>query len=426
MKNNSKKRNPWAWIPSLYFAEGLPNIAVTFIAVVMYKNLGMSNTDIALYTSWFYLPWVIKPFWSPFVDILKTKRWWILSMQLLIGAGFAGIAFSIPTHFHIQLTLAFFWLIAFSSATHDIASDGFYLLGLEPNEQAFFVGIRSTFYRFSTIFGQGILVLLAGILEKKTGDIPFAWSLTFFIIAGLFLALFAYHKFILPYPKTDKLNPQKTASDILKEFAQTFVSFFKKEGALAAIFFMLTYRFSEVQLLKLVQPFMLDPIDKGGLGLDTSQVGVVYGIIGTIGLLLGGILGGFVASRGGLKKWLWPMMLSMLLTSIVFVYLAYFPESNLFIINFCVFLEQFGYGFGFTAYMLFLMYYSKGKHRTAHYAICTGFMALGKMFPGMFSGWIQEQIGYQHFFIYVMICSIVPIIAASLLKIDPEYGKATR
>jgi PAT family beta-lactamase induction signal transducer AmpG len=413
-----RKLNPWSWIPSLYFAEGLPYFAVVSLSVIMYKNLGMSNTHIALYTSWLYLPWVIKPFWSPFVDLLKTKRWWITCMELLIGGGLAGIAFCIPACWHIQITLAFFWLIAFGSATHDIAADGFYMLALTPDEQSFYVGIRSTFYRIANITGQGALIYLAGILEKTTGSIPYAWSITFFVIAGLFPALYIYHKFKLPYPNADKPDLNITVNRIFKDFALTFKTFFTKKQAVPALFFMLTYRFSEAQLLKLIQPFLLDPREKGGLGLATEQVGIIYGIVGVIGLTFGGILGGILGAKGGLKKWLWPMMLSMLLTSVTFVYLAYFLPDNKYVIHFCVLLEQFGYGFGFTAYMLFLMYYSKGEHQTAHYAICTGFMALGMMLPGMAAGWIEEQLGYLSFFIYVMICSIVPIIAASLIKID--------
>lgn len=415
---STKNTKAWSWIPSLYFAEGLPYVAVVSISVIMYKNLGMSNTHIALYTSWLYLPWVIKPFWSPFVDLLKTKRWWIVAMQLLIGAGLAGIAFSIPTHFYIQASLAFFWLLAFSSATHDIAADGFYMLALDSEEQSFFVGIRSTFYRIATIFGQGGLIYFAGILEKQTGNIAFAWSMTFFVIAGLFLAFFIYHSFKLPYPSADTRNTNTDARNVFKEFGLTFKTFFTKKHAATAIFFMLTYRFSEAQLLKLIQPFLLDSNEQGGLGLDTEQVGIIYGIVGIIGLTLGGILGGIVAAKGGLKKWLFPMMFSMLLSSLTFVYLAYFLPTNWYVINFCVFVEQFGYGFGFTAYILFLIYYSQGEHKTAHYAICTGFMALGMMLPGMVAGWIQEQLGYQQFFVYVMIASIVPVISASLLKIE--------
>ena len=612
-------RSPWAWIPTLYLAEGLPYVAVMTLSVILYKRLGISNTDIALYTSWLYLPWVIKPFWSPFVDLLKTKRWWIVSMQLLLGAGFAGIAFTIPVSFFFQATLAFFWLMAFSSATHDIAADGFYMLALDHNQQALYVGIRSTFYRVATILGQGLLIILAGWLESATGpdpvkidvevspqytcgtfalpevatapaestavlsfvvsqptvtlgtagvsadsvrnwvgrvedwnrshgflveeragehaasdvetgwwtrrvsrplgewirthfgerregevsttdrvgdvgiaavslsrepapdeevvlnttmnrgdrsvslihgerlrfdrtnwnqpaylvfqadaklnqpshaeykglsgNIPFAWSITFFVLAGLFVLFGIYHRFVLPRPATDHGRSDLKPKDILREFSATFVSFFKKPQAAAAIFFMLTFRFSEAQLLKLINPFLLDSKEVGGLGLTTGEVGMVYGTVGIIGLTIGGIIGGVAAARGGLRKWIWPMTLSMLLTCLTFVYLSFSQTDNLFVINTCVFVEQFGYGFGFTAYMLYLMYYADGEQKTAHYAICTGFMALGMMLPGMFAGWMQEMLGYNHFFIWVMLCSIVSIVAVALLKIDPNYGK---
>lgn len=608
-----KKNSPWAWIPTLYFAEGLPYVAVVTISVIMYKRMGISNSDIALYTSLLYLPWVIKPFWSPFVDLLKTKRWWITTMQILIGLGFLGIAFTIPLPFFFQATLGFFWLLGFSSATHDIAADGFYMLALNTNNQAKFVGIRSTFYRFATIMGQGILIILAGMIESNTGyepirfdlevspthphsslmlpvinesssgnkeihflksaerltintegihkdslasfmkqlkqentnngfivenellsasqsdswwtahvskplgtwirdnlgekretlvsettgnvgimaikisqnpgeqpvvlntsmdkgdksislihgerlsfskenyekpaymvfqvdpklkepasasykglsgNIPLAWSVTFFVLAGLFAIFYFYHRVFLPRPSIDQPNAHITAKSILKEFGETWKSFFKKPQALAGIFFMLTYRFSEAQALKLINPFLLDSREVGGLGLTTGEVGFVYGTIGIIGLTLGGIIGGFAAAKGGLRKWLWPMTLSMLLTIATFVYLSFSQTENLWIINSCIFVEQFGYGFGFTAYMLYLMYYAEGEHKTSHYAFCTGFMALGMMFPGLFAGWLQELLGYNHFFIWVMICCIVPVIAVALLKIDPNYGKS--
>lgn len=618
MQQTSK--SPWAWIPSLYLAQGLPYVAVMTISVIMYKRLGISNTDIALYTSWLYLPWVIKPFWSPFVDLLKTKRWWIVTMQLLIGAGFAGIAFSIPLPFFFQATLAFFWLLAFSSATHDIAADGFYMIALDSHDQAKFVGIRSTFYRVATIMGQGLLIILAGVLESVTGsepvklivqtvpgvetsfklpesvqtnvadskeeihfltnsnkveislakvdndsvkqflaqvaalnkangfihtddlktgingklqteswwtthissplghwiktnfgekreiitsntvgslgiaaislskqpeigdeivlnttmnsgdasismvlgerlvfnadnwnkpayiafqadskldtsvtaeykglsgNIPFAWSVTFFVLAGLFLCFSFYHRVALPKSDKDKPTPNVTAKSLINDFLHTFKTFFSKPQLGVAIFFMLTYRFSEAQALKLINPFLLDSRDIGGLGLTTGEVGLVYGTIGIIGLTLGGIIGGFAAAKGGLKKWLWPMTLSMLLTIGTFVYLSFSQTESLILINICIFIEQFGYGFGFTAYMLYLMYFSEGEHKTAHYAICTGFMALGMMLPGMFAGWLQELLGYNHFFVWVMICSVVPVIAVALLKINPNYGKAS-
>lgn len=616
MKQSKKKTNPWAWIPTLYFAEGLPYVAVMTISVIMYKRLGISNTDIALYTGWLYLPWVIKPFWSPFVDIFKTKRWWTLTMQWILALSLAGIAFAIPAPFFFQLTLAVFWIVGFTSATHDIAADGFYMHALTEHEQSFYVGIRSTFYRIATVAGQGLLVIIAGLIEtgtglepavlkleasphytntltlpsfegvnidtrkeahfvytsqivkagttandstntkaqvaelekaikasniankfvpaetpkdgKKTqqdkkenafttwirhtfgekreaigsatdnviavgvrlsqppapdetkvlnvtfkngdqsirleqdrlsprfeftsdnwdktayllfkidhkikettsatfagasGNIPFAWLTVFIVLSAFFLLISIYHNWVLPKPASDHPSSDTTAKNILKEFLDTFKSFFTKKQAGVAILFMLLYRLPEAQLVKLINPFLLDPIDKGGLGLTTGQVGFVYGTVGIIGLTIGGIIGGFVAAKGGLKKWLWPMAWSMSLTCLTFVYLSYAQDHSLLTINICVFIEQFGYGFGFTAYMLYLIYFSEGEHKTTHYAICTGFMALGMMLPGMASGWLQDTIGYQHFFVWTIICCAATIAVCAFIRIDPNFGK---
>ena len=421
-----KKRNPWSWIPSLYMAESLPYVAVMTISVIMYKRLGISNADIAFYTGWLYLPWVIKPFWSPFVDLIKTKRWWTVTMQFLIAIAFACIAFSLPTSFFFQFTLAAFWLVAFTSATHDIAADGYYMHALDDHEQSLYVGIRSTFYRIATVAGQGLLVILAGFLEERSGNIPFAWSVTFFCLSALFFLAALYHQYILPRPASDHAAVKITASSVVKDFLDTFKSFFTKRNALVAILFMLLYRLPEAQLVKMITPFMLDPIDKGGLGLTTSDVGFVYGTVGIIGLTIGGILGGIAASHGGLKRWLWPMVCAITLPDLVYVYLSYAQPDNMLIINSCVFIEQFGYGFGFTAYMLYLIYFSEGSHKTAHYAICTGFMALGMMLPGMVAGKLQETIGYQHFFVWTIICCLATFAITAFLKIDPEFGKKNR
>lgn len=411
-----KRTSPWAWVPTLYFAQGLPYIAVMTISLIMYKRMGISNADVAFYTGWLNLPWVIKPLWSPFVDLIKTKRWWTTTMQLLIGAGLAGIAFTIPTEHFFQLTLAAFWLLAFSSATHDIAADGFYMLGLDTKQQALFVGIRSTFYRIATIAGQGLLIMLAGYLETSTGDIPFAWSITFYVLAGLFLATWGYHQFILPRPDADTPATHISASNILKEFWQTFATFFQKKHAGIAILFMLLYRFPEAQLAKMSIPFLVDPISEGGLGLTTEQIGFVQGTVGIIGLTLGGILGGIAVARHGLKRWIWPMVCAISIPDAVYIYLSYALPESLTIVNACVFVEQFGYGFGFTAYMLYLIRFADGKHKTAHYAICTAFMALGMMIPGMFAGWLQEWMGYQLFFIWIMICTLATFGVTALLK----------
>ncbi len=664
-KNNiPTKRNPWAWIPTLYFAQGLPYVAVMTISVIMYKRLGMSNTDIALYTGWLGLPWVIKPFWSPFVDIIKTKRWWVLIMQWVIAIALAGIAFTIPTAWWVQLTFAVFMLMGFASATHDIAADGFYMLALTEHEQSLFVGIRSTFYRIATVVGQGLLVILAGVVEMNSGlepvriditanpdapavvaqmptisdedinnsneiqfitsetsiktsvkapdkallgdstlafadynkaigdsinnvnisngfyipdpkftkddklvyqkntdfkldsaswqndhyiyygkdnngseitalddklakkeeeksglenwiattfpdkfkekkandktsnfavvavrlnkqpkageqyvlniandkgstdikatqsrfvfnennwnkpayihfsidnkikeevsssfigtsgNIPLAWALVFVVLSVFFLIIALYHTWAMPKPAVDANQDKKTAKEIILGFLDTFKTFFTKFPVwqtVAAILFMLFYRFPEAQLTKIIMPFLVDPLDKGGLALSTSEVGIVYGTVGIIGLTIGGIIGGILAAKGGLKKWLHPMAWSMSLTCLTFIYLAFTQDQSFLTINICVFIEQFGYGFGFTAYMLYLIYYSEGKYKTAHYAICTGFMALSMMM-GMIAGWLEDLIGYQNFFIWTMICCLFTIGAAFIIKVDPSFG----
>lgn len=615
--STGKKSRGWAWIPTLYFAQGIPYVVVMSISVIMYKRMGVSNTDIALYTSWLYLPWVIKPLWSPIVELLRTKRFWILTMQFLIGAALAGVGLTLPLPDFFKYSLILLWLLAFSSATHDIAADGFYMLGLSQKEQTFFVGIRSTFYRIAMITGQGLLIIFAGYLESSTGfqpvsievksakniqsgyllpdsaikytvngndfilsspavnisttqittvfadsiiqaaklsnqqngfyqaevsktelkvtdtspgffdtfiklplekflknnfapekktelpktktsgnvgiaylklasdpgkqtvvtvqkesgdasitliegqrlvfdsknwnkpaiivfqldpklnystatvfearsgNIPLAWSLTFFLLAGLFIGLALYHKFILPKPESDKPSLTQGYKNILSEFFRTFALFFRKERIGIILTFLLLYRFAEAQLVKLATPFLLDTRELGGLALTTGEIGLVYGTIGVLSLTLGGILGGMIASKYGLKKVIWLMVCAIHLPDLNYVYLSYFQPENFVIINLMIAVEQFGYGFGFTAYMLYMIYASQGEYKTAHYAICTGFMALGMMLPGMFSGWLQEIIGYQHFFVWVIISTIPAFVIIPFLGLDPEFGKKT-
>jgi len=419
----TKSRSPWLWIPSLYFAEGIPYVVVMTVSVIMYKGMGVSNTEIALYTSWLYLPWVIKPLWSPLVDILKTKRSWIVAMQLLVGAGLAGVALTLPSDNFLRYSLAFLWLLAFSSATHDIAADGFYMLGLSQHRQAWFVGVRSTFYRMAMIFGQGILVMLAGAIEKATGSVTVAWTNTFYVLAGLFLLFSLYHQLVLPRPKGDRSKPYHGLASVFSEFGQTFLSFFRKEHIVASLAFLLLFRFAEAQLAKMAAPFLLDSAEAGGLALSTSQVGFVYGTVGILMLTLGGIVGGFLAARNGLKFWLWWMVAAINLPNAVYIFLSFVQPEAYWIINAAVGVEQFGYGFGFTAYMLYMIYISQGEHETAHFAICTGFMALGMMVPGMFSGWLQELMGYQNFFIWVLLATIPSFAVAWLVPIRANFGR---
>lgn len=418
-------KSPWSWIPSLYFTEGLPYVAVMTVSLLLYKQLGLSNSEITFYTSWLYLPWVIKPFWSPFIDIVKTKRWWITTMQILIGAAFGGIAFTIPTSFWLQGTLCFFWLMAFASATHDIAADGFYMLGLNQHDQAWFVGIRSTFYRIATIFGQGVLVMIAGNLQVIfRNSISYSWSLTFYGVAGIFIGLWLWHNYVLPRPNEDEDKTKAaTPSELIADFGNTIKTFFCKEQVYVGILFMLFYRMPEGLLAKVSALFLVDSVNKGGLGLSPQEYGFVQGTVGVVGLTLGGILGGMCVGKDGLKKWLWPMVCAITLPDIVYVYLAYDLPSNFLIINSCIFVEQFGYGFGFTAYMLYLIYYSRGNYKTSHYALCTAFMALSMMIPGLFSGDLQELVGYRTFFVIVMAFCSVTYLVTSFLKIDPNFGK---
>lgn len=425
-----KSASPWAWVPSLYFAEGLPYVAVMTVSLILYQQLGLSNAEITFYTSWLYLPWVIKPLWSPFVDVVKTKRKWIVAMQLLIGAAFGGVAFTIPTSFWLQGTLFFFWIMAFSSATHDIAADGFYMLGLDEHHQAWFVGIRSTFYRLATIFGQGILVMIAGNLQVLfRGSIKYSWSLVFYGMTGLFIALWIWHSFILPRPEGDKGMQKISMNELFSELGRTIRTFFTKlpvKEVTAAFLFMLLYRMPEGLLVKVSSLFLVGAPNTGGLGLTPQEYGFVQGTVGVIGLTLGGILGGMAVGRDGLKRWLWPMVCAITLPDIVYVYLSYALPSGLFIVNTCVFIEQFGYGFGFTAYMLYLIYYSQGEHKTSHYALCTAMMALSMMIPGLFSGFLQEAVGYRMFFIIVMLFCAVTFIVSAFVKIDSDFGKKAK
>ena len=415
---------PWAWIPTLYFAQGIPYVVVMTLSTVVYKNLGISNTDIALYTSWLYLPWVIKPLWSPLVDMFGTKRHWIVTLQFVIGLAFALVALTLPGPEFFRLSLAVFWLMAFASATHDIAADGFYLLALPQGQQSAFVGVRSTFYRLASLTAQGGLVYLAGRWQEKTGSVVQAWGMVFGLLAAVFVAVGLHHAFALPRPAVDR--PTAGGDGLIREFVGVFAAFLRKPGIFLILAFLLLYRLGEAQALKLLSPFLLDARDKGGLGLSTREVGVVYGTVGIIALTVGGLLGGWAISRRGLKAMLWPMILATHVPVAAFLLLALYQPTSLWLIGGALAVEQFGYGFGFTAYMLYMMLVADGPHKTAHYAICTGFMALGMMLPGMAAGWIEDQVGYVKFFVWVLACTVPSFIVVARLKIDPEFGRRTK
>ena len=414
-------RSPWRWVPTLYFAQGMPYVVVMTLSVIMYKNLEISNTDIALYTSWLYLPWVIKPLWSPLVEMLGTKRLWVVTLQFAVGAALAMVALTLPMERAFQMSLAVLWLMAFASASHDIAADGFYLLALEKHEQAAFVGVRSTFYRVANIGGQGGLVWLAGELHDRGDSWVLAWQGVMAVLAGAFLLLAAYHLWRLPRPAVDvPLPPEQRAPGTV---FQIFAAFFRKPGLAVTLGFLLLYRFPEAQLLKLATPFLLDPLDKGGLALSNKQVGLAYGTVGLIALTLGGLLGGWIISRVGLKRALWPLVLAMHLPNVVFLAMAYAHPGSLAVISAALAVEQFGYGLGFTAYLMYMVLVAEGAHKTAHYAICTGFMALGMMLPGMWSGWLQDHLGYPHFFAWVLIATIPSLVMTALIRVPENFGR---
>ncbi len=415
-------RTSWAWVPTLYFAEGLPYVLVVTVSAIMFKQLGISNADVALYTSWLYLPWVIKPFWSPFVDLVKTKRWWLLLTQVILGAGLAGVALTLNTTNFFRWSLAIMWLLAFSSATHDISIDGFYMLGLDEGEQSLFVGIRNTAYRIAMIAGQGGLLILVGLFEKQFGSAVRAWSLGFLVAGGLMILLWLYHSYILPHPVAD-CTTGISGKNILREFGMIFVSYFKKPHIVPALLFILLFRFPEAQLVKIAPLFLVDDAVSGGLYLTTAQVGLAQGTLGVIGLLLGGIIGGITLSKFGLKKCIWYMVAAISVPDLVYVYLSWFPTQHMALVSTCIFIEQMGYGFGFTAYTLFLMYFARGEHQTSHYAISTGIMALGMMLPGMISGMLQESMGYRTFFIWVIACCAVTCVVSAIIKYEPDFGK---
>ena len=432
-------KSPWLWVPSLYFAEGVPYFLVNNISVMMFAKMGVPNGQMAFFTTLLYFPWFLKGLWSPIVDVIKTQRWWILTMQALMTAMMILLTVTLPKPSPeaiaegavpinlFWVTLVLFIVAAFASATHDIAADGYYMLAHSPSSQAAFIGIRSTAYRIASVFGQGVLVFIAGRIEKSTGDIPFSWQVTIGVSAIIFFIVTLYHTFVLPKAADDKprIDPSEGAGATFRELGNSFKTFFTKKGVVLAIIFMLLYRLPEGFLIKMCQPFLVAGRDNGGLGLDTDAVGVVYGTIGVIALLAGGIAGGVYASKVGLKKALWIMTACMTLPCLTFCYLSIFLPTNLITISVAVSIEQFGYGFGFTAYMLYMMYFSEGEFKTSHYAICTAFMALSMMLPGFVAGYIQEAIGYVNFFWMVMFCCIatVGVTIAARKSIDAEYGR---
>lgn len=421
-----KKSNAWLWIPTLYFASGLPYHAITSISDIMYKDMGIGNDRIALYTSLLLIPWTIKPLWSPIVEMVSTRRKWTLASQLLLAICFAAIALAIPSKHFLALTLAAFFIGAFVSSTHDIALDGFYMLGLPQEKQSFFSGIRNTFYRIATVFSSGILVMLANRLGHSLGSDTLAWSATFATTGIIMLVLWLYHTKAMPTPSKDTRGNTNSIKGAFRNYGDIIRSYFQKPGIIQALLFLLLFRFPEAQLAKMGKLFLMDEAAKGGLALDKGEIGFIYGVLGVIGLIIGGIVGGICISRKGLKYWLWPMVIAISLPDAVYIYMSTAQHASLTAVAGSIFIEQLGYGFGFTAYTLYMIYFAQGKYPTAHFAISTAFMSLGMMLPGMFAGQLQESMGYNNFFIWVTACTIVTFIVSALIKIDPGFGRSQK
>lgn len=431
MVKGERNISPWFWVPTLYFTEGIPYFLVNNISVMMFAKMGVPNDQLSFFTTLLYFPWFLKGLWSPFIDIFRTKRWWIISMQVLMTVLCILLTLTLP-HPSAEMmadsqtsvglftwTLIFFIITAFASATHDIAADGYYMLAHNAKSQAAFVGIRSTFYRIAAIFSQGVLVYIAGVIEKDTNDIPWSWQVTLGTTSVILLLVTLYHCFLLPRAAEDQLRETKDFNGAMRELGASFATFFTKPGVVLAIVFMLLYRLSEGFLVKLCQPFLVASRDTsivngkiigGGLELSTDTVGILYGTIGVIALLVGGILGGVFIARKGLKRSIWLMAAALTLPSFVYCYLSMAQPESTWIIGSAVGFEQFGYGFGFTAYMMYMMHFSEGKYKTAHYAICTAFMALSMMIPGFVAGSIEMAVGYTAFFWIANACSVTTFI----------------
>lgn len=413
---------PWAWVPTVYMFEGLPNAIVTTVSLIVFKNMGMPNDKLTFYTSLLSFPWILKIVLSPFVDTIGRKRVWTALMQVLMAVFTCVLGISLP-RCPLSVILVLFTATAFASSIHDIAADGFYMLGLDEHRQSLFVGVRNTFFRLALLCGQGLLAIIAGVMQKHGSDSVVSWSLTL-IGCSVVMALVALWDIIaMPYPEADVSDTDKGTRLPFSSLARLFLSFVKKDGFWLALVFMLLYRLPEAFSLKILIPFLKDAPELGGLGLSDEQVGIANGTIGVIALLAGGILGGLAGGKWGLKKCLIPMALSLALPCSVYLYLSMAQPAGVLPVYICIAVDQFGYGFGFTAYTLYMLYFSRGEYRTSHYAFCTVLMIFSMMFPGFFAGKIQMCIGYTGFFWVVMACCLVTLAVSLMIKVDPEYGK---
>lgn len=413
MKNSS----PWWYIPTLYLASGFPYIIINSVSTILYADLGYSNELITFWTSWLYLPWVLKMFWSPYIEKHSTKRKWLIICQMILALIFLLIALAIAVNTLLLIRGNYFFFIslfgllfgAFASATLDIATDGYYLLALSPQKQSYFVGIRTIFYRLAMILGSGILVsAFAALISKGWVSWPFNWVSFFACFGFAFLAFAFWHKFCLPTPAEDAPSNKENIS-----WKEVFASYFNQKNIVYILLFILLYRLGDALLDKIVPLFLLKPIDTGALGLSLEKYGLIKGTLGLGAVIVGNLLGGWLLGKFGFKKCIWPFALILILPNFFYVFMALFPPT-LATVATLITLEHFGNGLAMMAFSVFIMYISQGKFKTSHYAISTGIMALGMMFPSMMAGKLQTWLGYSNFFIVIAVISLLTVLVVPI------------
>ncbi|HJO95454.1 MAG TPA: MFS transporter [Victivallales bacterium] len=420
-KKTKLRKDVWFWVPSTFFMEGLIGTVILYMAAIMYKNLGLSNTQITVITGMLLLPYGLRPLWAAFVDLFMTKRWWIYFMEILIAACCVALIFALQTPFFITATIAIFWAYAFIGTSHDMACDGNYIVQLVPHEQSLYLGVQGASYQVGKILVQGVLIMIAGYLFEEIGNYHTVWAIVIGIAGAIILTVAIYHRFVLP--KNEKLRNVRTLKSAYQEFLRVFIEFIKIKRLWIGILFLLLYKLGETLANKIMPLFLLSSAHTGGLGLTDQFTGFSYGVVAPIALLLAGLLGGYAIYKKGLKFWLWWMVIIMNLPHLLYVILAmYQPTNHLFILS-CITIEQFCFAFGYSAYAFYLMYLVRdSRFKTAHYAFFSGIMMLALMGPGMISGWLETLLGYEHFFWLVLAMVIPTIIVVAFLKIDKSFG----
>lgn len=422
--NIQNRRSPISWVPTLYFAMGMPFVVLNMVCTLMFKGLDVSDAQIAFWTSIIMFPWTLKPLWSPLLEIYKTKKFFVIFTQIATGCifGLVALALHLPNFFAVCIALLA--IIAFSGATHDVAADGVYMASLSKDDQARYIGWQGAFYNIAKIAATGGLVYLAGMLiETYTGDVTglsaaaaaaakhngsvMAWTIIMAVIGGIMVVLGLYNAKFVPSEVNNDAEERPGFKETMVELGNVFVDLFRKRHILYYIFFIILYRFAEGFVMKIVPLFLKADRADQGLGLSEKEIGLCYGTFGAAAFVIGSILAGYYVAHRGLQKSLFSLCCVFNLPFVAYTLLAVYQPESLVLIGGGIVLEYFGYGFGFVGLTLFMMQQiAPGKHQMAHYAFASGIMNLGVMLPGMLSGYVSDWLGYRHFFIFVLFCTI--------------------